>query len=220
MMNMPIRIVIVDAQQLFREGVAALLTQAGGFEVVGQAAKAGEVISVVETTQPHIVLTSFILQAQTGFDVARNVSEISSDIPIAMLVDEVTDILLMHILRSRVSGVIAKSDSSASLIAVIQTIVSKKEFGAPDHVIRRLPKVISHFEASKRSLSEREVVVLLLLAQGKPSREIAQILNISTKTIDSHREHIKLKLNIRGGAESYMHAARVLGVMQVTPSAA
>lgn len=199
------RIFIVDDHPLIRLSLRQLLDQQKGIEVVGEAGGAPEAISGIRQTQPHLVILDLTLRDGDGMDLLK---EISSQWPqIKLLVASMHNepIYVERAMRAGASGYVTKAQPAEELIAAVQTIFLGRLYINPelsDALMRRSFNRESDLKENPiNSLSDRELQVFDLLGGGKSTREIAEKLMLSVKTIETYRENIKQKLSLQNGNE-------------------
>ena len=189
------RIVLVDSQALFREGLKCLLQQ-NGFTVIGEAENARAAVSVIEETEPAIVLSDISFAVGTGMDLAATIKKSRPGIRLAFVTERDVDAYVLSSMRNGAEGYFLKQDGFSVLLEGIRKIAVGDTAYAPS-IASRLSKICRDFVSNPATLSDREIDVLRAYAEGKTTAEVAQSLGISPKTVDSYRSHIALKLNLR-----------------------
>jgi DNA-binding NarL/FixJ family response regulator len=199
------RIVIIDDHSLVRDGLAGLLTSQG-FTVAGSAATAGEGLELVRKERPDLAILDMSLAKADGLELIK---QIKTELPdLSMLVISMHDenIYAERVLRAGARGYVMKKEPSEKILAAIDQVLRGEIF-----VSDRLKQDMLAFSLTgKRSsetpgsfldlLSDREMQVFQLLGNGISTREVAERLHLSVKTIESYRENLKAKLNLPDGA--------------------
>lgn len=196
-MNVPARILIVDSQAIFRQGLRCLLSSTDGFIVVGEAADGRTAVHALEETRPDIVITDLALDLQTGFDVAGSALCMDPNVAPVVLAESAPDEYVFISMQRGIAGYFLKDDPFETLYEGLKTIARGETAYAPS-ISKRIPLICRNsFTQNGHKLSERELDVIRLYGSGKTTGQVADCLGISLKTVDSHRAHIALKLNIR-----------------------
>jgi len=202
-----IRVVIADDHVIFREATRALLER-DGFEVIGEAGDGETAISMVQKLLPDVVILDIGMPIINGLDAAK---AIARDVPgIYMIVLSVheEEVYMVEALRAGVHGYVLKSQSDDELSQSINAVSLGAIYLAPGISERVINNITSKMPMSSNELTVRERQVLEMVAQGKTTREIALVLHLSPKTIESHRGRIMQKLDIHHTAQLVSYAVR------------
>jgi len=209
-----IKVVIADDHTIVRKGLCALLQGEPDIEVVGEAENGREAIKVVETLSPDVVVMDIAMPGLNGLDTTRQLKKRFPKLKILILTMHDNEEYIFETLRAGASGYLIKRSAPTELIAAIQSVYRNESFLSP--AISK--KVIEGFvqsganalkeDAEDTQLTTREREVLQLIAEGNANREIARLLHISIKTVESHKAHIMEKLNLRTIAELTQYAIR------------
>lgn len=205
-------ILIVDDHQVVRLGLQALLSVEPDFEVVGQAATAGDAIGAAGRLHPQIVLMDLRLPDRSGVEACRDIKQRWPQIHVIMLTSYADDELVLEAINAGAEGYVLKKVEGGNLVEVIRTVARGE--AVLDSAITQ--KLLAHVRRSEqemsglafRSLSEREIEVLALLSEGKTNAEIAHILNLSEKTVGNHVSAILDKLGVTNRIEAATYAVR------------
>jgi DNA-binding NarL/FixJ family response regulator len=201
-----IKLVIADDHALFREGVRALLSAHGDFQVVGEAADGSEAIEQVKKLRPHILLLDVAMPGLGGLETTLELKKLAPEVKILILTQYADKEYLYRFLKAGVSGYVLKRAAGSDLVSAIKAVHQGGTFIHPDMA----PAVIEGYlaggapsgqEDPYESLTDREKQVFKLVAEGKTNKEIAEILSISVKTAMAHRAHVAEKLGIHNKAE-------------------
>jgi NarL family two-component system response regulator LiaR len=205
-----IRVLIVDDHAILREGVRSLLTLQKDLEVVGEAADGAEALSVVAEKHPDVVVMDIAMPGMDGIEATRRLKETSPQSKVLVLTQHDNKEYIFSVLQAGAAGYVLKRAGGAELIAGIRGVYEEGAY-LPPRVAR---EVVSHYvhppagEAGSPHISEREKEVLILIAEGKSNREIAEQLCLSVKTVMVHRGNIMEKLDIHSRTELVKYAIR------------
>ncbi|MCP4979320.1 MAG: response regulator transcription factor [Gammaproteobacteria bacterium] len=204
------RILIVDDHPLVRAGFAQLIGDCPDLEVCGEAADMAEALKQVETTSPDLAIIDLSLAGGSGLDLIDRIK--SRNKSILMLVASMHDETLYaeRVLAAGARGYINKQEAQDSIIRAIRQVLSGKVY-LSQHMTDRLLSGMVDSTGEKRdidSLSNRELQVFELIGEGVSSSQIAEQLNLSIKTIETHQAHIKKKLGLDSAHELNQRAIR------------
>ncbi|MEX2471978.1 MAG: response regulator transcription factor [Gemmatimonadota bacterium] len=197
-----IRVMIADDHTVVRQGIRNVLEQVDGLEVVGEAGDGDEALELARKLRPDVVLLDVTMPGRTGLEVTRELrsDEIESGILILSMHDDPEYVL--QAVRAGADGYVLKDVTPAELRKAIQTVHEGREYFA-ERVTHQLSVGLrAELEREQRkgrleSLTARETEVLVLVAEGLTNREIAEKLEISPRTVETHRERLMTKLRIR-----------------------
>lgn len=204
------RILIVDDHPLVRAGFAQLIGDCPDLEVCGEAADMAEALKQIEATSPDLAIIDLSLAGGSGLDLIERVRARNSDI--LMLVASMHDETLYaeRVLTAGARGYINKQEAQDSIIRAIRQVLSGKVYLSQNMTDRLLSGMVDA-TGEKRdidSLSNRELQVFELIGEGVPTGQIAEQLNLSVKTIETHQAHIKRKLGLGSAHELNQRAIR------------
>ncbi|MHC4551163.1 MAG: response regulator [Planctomycetota bacterium] len=209
---MATRILLVDDHEIMREGMSALLRKNGNFEVVGQAADGRKALTMVEEMQPDIVIMDIGMPNLNGIDATRQILSQNPKMKVMALSTHNEGTIVAKMIKAGATGYMLKESAFDELMDGLEVMLSGKTF-----LCTKISKVVFSDYVNiitnpkwvdGDGLSGREREVLQLVAEGHTTKEIAQMLHLSPKTIDSHREHIMEKLSIRNIAGLTKYAIR------------
>jgi DNA-binding NarL/FixJ family response regulator len=211
----PLRILVADDHDLMRRGIKTLLQTHAGWEICGEAQTGREAVSRTEELKPDIVVLDISMPDLNGIEAARRIRKASPDTEVLILSLHFSDQLIREIVEAGVRGYIVKSDSDRDLIVAVETLAKHKPFFTP----RATEVILSNFnntggtrvevpETVQDRLTSREREIVQLLAEGKSSKEVANSLNISVKTAETHRANIMRKLQLHTVSELVRYAVR------------
>ena len=203
-----IRVVLADDHALVRDGLRAVLAREPDIQVVGEAADGRAALGVVETAKPDVAVLDLSMPLLNGLDVARQlVARDGAPRPILMTM-HAEDRYVLHALRAGVRGYVLKKQAAADLVRAIRDVASGRVYLSPGVGAAVADAIRLGSPPPEERLTPREREVLQLVAEGKTTKEIAALLNISVKTADAHRTRLMQKLDIHNTAELVLYAVR------------
>ncbi|QWV94510.1 response regulator transcription factor [Geomonas oryzisoli] len=200
------KIILADDHALIRECLIAMLEKCPGLEIVAQAASGMEAVRLAYDLQPDLVLMDLVMPDGNGIEASRCILSAFPDMKVLVLSMYGDARSVRQALDAGARGFLVKSCPSDEIVEAIR-IVSDNGFYLSSHVQGVLEHELQT-AAGKLPLTSREEEVLVLMAQGKTSREIAVLLQISPKTVETHRMHLMKKLNLTSIASLTKYAIR------------
>jgi DNA-binding NarL/FixJ family response regulator len=206
------KVLLVDDHEIMREGMSALLRKYSEFEVVGQASDGRQAMDMTDQLKPDVVIMDIGMPNLNGIDATRQLLSMYPKLKIMALSTHSDGSVVAKMIRAGAVGYMLKESAFEELVEGLNTLMQGKTF-----LCKKISKVVfseyvgmvTNSKGMKGDgLTNREREVLQLVAEGKTTREIAETLKLSTKTIDSHREHIMEKLGIRNIAGLTKYAIR------------
>ncbi len=208
----PIRVAVVDDQELFRRGLTMLLTVEEDIEVVGEAGDGVAATELATTAVPDVILMDVRMPKRSGIEACLSIKEVAPSAKIIMLTvsDEEAD--LYEAVKNGASGYLLKDSSIDEVAQAIRVVADGQSLISPSMAI----KLLDEFKQMSRSdrqvpspkLTDRELEVLKLVAQGLNNREVAKRLFISENTVKNHVRNILEKLQLHSRMEAVMYAVR------------
>jgi DNA-binding NarL/FixJ family response regulator len=189
-------IIIVDDHRVFHHGISQALDATEEFRVTARAVTGAQAVSLAEKTVPDLILMDISMPDLNGMEATRRILAVNPDIRILALSMHTEKIYVKGMLDAGASGYVLKSCSFKELMTAIRSVLAGHMYVSPE--ITHL--LVSDSPDRLNRLSEREKQVLISIAEGRSSREIADTLNLSVKTIDIYRRNLKAKLGIQGVA--------------------
>jgi DNA-binding NarL/FixJ family response regulator len=217
---MAIRVLLVDDQALFREGLETLLSVHADIQVVGQASNGQEAVEVAAKVQPDVVLMDVRMPILNGVRATRRLKKALPQCRVIVLTTFDDDEYVFDALRAGAVGYLLKDVPSARLVEAIRAAARGESILEPSvaaKVIAEFTRVSSmvpsaQMEQLVEPLSERELEILALIARGASNREIADQLFIAEGTVKNHVTHILGKLDVRDRTQAALKA-RELGLL-------
>ena len=212
----PIRVLIADDHALVRAGIRALVEKIDGVVVVGEAGKGTEALDLVKQLKPNLMLLDITMPDGGGFEVLDQVTKKYPDIRVIVLTVHEAGEYAIRALREGAAGFLPKSAASTELEQAIQTVVRGEVYISPETSRKTLLEYGKG--VTKRdllaTLSPRQREVLRLIAEGRTTKQIAQVLEISVKTVETHRAQLMERLGIHDVAGLVRYAI-IVGLIEV-----
>jgi DNA-binding NarL/FixJ family response regulator len=209
----PVRVLVVDDQELFRRGLTMLLAVESGIEVVGEAGDGVEGTALAESAAPDVVLLDVRMPKRSGIEACLAIKESVPSAKIIMLTvsDEEAD--LYEAVKSGASGYLLKDSSIEEVAQAVRVVADGQSLISPSMAIKLIDEFKEMSKPEKTSgpglrLTERELDVLRLVAQGHSNKEIAARLYISENTVKNHVRNMLEKLQLHSRMEAVMYAVR------------
>ncbi len=208
-----IRVLLVDDHAILREGLRALLSRCNDMEVVGEAQDGLQALVKVGQLRPDVVLMDIAMPGMNGIEVTRHVAKEYPGTSVLILSQHEDEHYVLPVLRAGARGYVLKQAVSEELVAAIRTVYG----GAPFLSSSATGILLTGYcqqsrdkpEADDSNLTQREREVLRLVAEGRTSQEIADLLGLSKKTVMCHRANMYQKLGTHNRAELIRFAARL-----------
>ncbi|MEI6564889.1 MAG: response regulator transcription factor [bacterium] len=211
---MPIRIVLCDDHQIIREGIRSLLAKQSDMTVVGEGFNGRDAIQLVRDKKPDIIVLDIAMPEMNGTAAARRIFVDYPKVKILALSMHSDHHFVSEMLEAGASGYMLKDSAFSELVNAIRTILSGGLFVSPriaGNVLEEFTRRTNPGKNSTRKvveLSPREKEILQLIAEGSSTKEIAQKMCVSIKTIETHRQHIMNKINAHNVAALTKYAVR------------
>lgn len=200
-MNKPIRILLADDHPVVRAGISACLSRQSDLQVVGEAADGAAALAQARELKPDLVLMDIEMPELNGLAVTQALAKELPDVRVLILTMTDSPEIIMRVLEAGARGYILKDAPVEQLVKAIQTIVGGEAFFSPEVARAALNRIVQGpAENAPSQLTDRERDVLIQIAEGLSNKEIANHLNLGVRTVETHRERIMRKLNIRSVA--------------------
>lgn len=196
-----IRVLLVDDHVILRQGLAAMINEQPDLEVCGEADGVRSALEAIERQQPDVAVVDLSLKDGDGLELIKDIRRRWSEVAVVVLSMHDERIYAERSLRAGALGYVMKAVASRHVMAAIRAALGGETY-LSDEMLKTLPKSADSASAPAkgqsglRQLSDRELQVLRSIGNGMSSREIAEALFISVKTVEAHREHIKSKLEL------------------------
>lgn len=208
-----IRILLADDHKLIRGGLRLLVEQQSDLAVVGEANDGREAVSLAKSLKPDVVVMDIGMPSLNGVEAALQITQAIPDISVVMLSMHSDESYVLRALKSGAKGYLLKDSAESDLIKAVRAVADGKSFFSPavskvllDDYVRKLKR--SGAEDSYDLLTPREREILQLVAEGNSNKDVANLLNLSVYTVETHRSNIMEKLKLRGIPELILFAVR------------
>lgn len=214
-----IRVLLVDDHTILREGVRALFAGEPDIVVVGEAADGQEAVEKVETLLPDIVLMDMVMPRMNGLEATSHIKQRHPDVKVLILSMYDDDEYVQQVIQAGASGYVLKGMAADDLVLAIREVQAGSSFLNPAIAAKLIQDYVrrvrgDHGAAEEQPLTTREREVLKLIAEGNTNQEIADVLCLSRKTVESHRANIMRKLDLHDVTELVKYALRT-GLIQL-----
>jgi DNA-binding NarL/FixJ family response regulator len=209
-----LRILVADDHGLVRRGARALLHSRRGWRVVGEAANGREAVQKAIELKPDVAVVDIGMPELDGVEVTRQIREAVPDAKVLVLTMHDSDQMVRRALDAGACGYLLKSDLTDSLAKAVKAVSEGKRFLTPkvsEIVLEGFLKTRSQHQQGERAgarATPREIEIIRLLAEGKSNKEIATLLGITVRTVETHRAKIMLKLGLHSLAALIHYAIR------------
>ena len=201
------RIVVADDHAIVREGLKQLLGAAGDLEVVGEAADGHEVIKVVREKEFDVLLLDMSMPGKSGIELIKQVKSEKPKLRILVLTMHEEHQYAIRAIRAGASGYLTKESASRQLLEALRKVASGGAFISSEVAEQlALGAMPDATRAPHEALSDREFQIFRLIAGGKSISDIGEMLNLSVKTVSTHKGNILQKMNMAGTAELIRYA--------------
>lgn len=199
------RLFLVDDHPMIRHSLNQMLSQQDGLVVVGEAGGAIEAMSGIAQTNPQLVITDLTLAEGDGLDLIKNIRSQWPEIKILVASMHGDPTYAERAMRAGALGYITKDQPPNEIAEAVRTVLRKRIYVSPDLSNALMSRALQNDDGLAKSpidaLSDRELQVFELLGDGKSTREIAEKLSLSIKTIETYRDNIKQKLSLKNSNE-------------------
>jgi two-component system response regulator NreC len=208
-----VRILLADDHKVVRQGTRALLSAVPEWEIVGEADNGRDAVSLTAELKPDIVILDISMPELNGLDATRQIKKKSPETEVLIFTGQETEELVHDVFDSGARSYIMKTDAADHLIDAIKALSEHKHFFTSrisEIVVARYIQEKGTLEGApeKSRITDREREIVQLLAEGKSSKEIATILGISVRTVETHRAAIMKKLGLKSFSELIRYAVR------------
>ena len=201
---------VVDDHPLLRQGLAMMINREPDQVVCGEAEEAHAAMKAISASMPDILIADISLNGPDGLDLLKNLRLIYPDLPVLILSMHDESIYAERALRARANGYIMKQEATEKVLVAVRRILDGEIYLSG----RMSNKLLMQYMSGKTSetdsrlaaLSDRELEVFRMIGEGLGTRQIAEALHLSMKTVESYQAHLKEKLSLRTGRELMQHA--------------
>jgi DNA-binding NarL/FixJ family response regulator len=207
-----VRLLVVDDHEVVRRGLRALLQEQPGWQVIAEACDGREAVARSAEFKPQVAIMDIMMPLLNGLDAIKQMTRVSPRTKVLILTLHEEDSVIRKALAAGARGYICKADASRDLVAAVNALLSNKTFFTQkaaqmvlDGYLGKAPKA---GQPSELQITERQREIVQLLAEGKSSKEVANVLDLSVKTVETHRNNILRKLNCHSVSELVRYAIR------------
>ena len=207
-----LRILVADDHELMRRGVRALLEAEAGWKVVGEASNGQELLAKVQEAKPDVVVVDIGMPLLNGLEACRRIGKILPGTKVLILSMHDSEQMARAVLDAGARGYITKADAARDLVLAIEALRRNKTFftSRVDQMV--LESFLQEGDGKKKvsadKLTSRQREIVQLLAEGKTSKEVAVLLNVSVKTVETHRANIMRRLGCHSVSDLVVYAIR------------
>ncbi|MCL4501239.1 MAG: response regulator transcription factor [Deltaproteobacteria bacterium] len=212
-MAAPFSILLADDHTMFRRGVRRIIQSINDTEVVGEASDGFELLELLKKTSPHLVIMDISMPNLRGLEATREIKIISPAVKVLILTMHKDKEYLYHAFSAGAEGYLLKEDADSELISAIDTLRRGGTYISPllstqlaDLFMQKSRPNTEPMTSPGERLTTREREIIKLIAEGKSSKEMADLLFISSRTVQHHRANIMRKLNIKKTADLVKYA--------------
>jgi DNA-binding NarL/FixJ family response regulator len=213
------RILVLDDHPITRYGLTQLINHERDLLVCGEAATAQDALAIIKSVQPDLVLADLALPGRSGLEFVKDMQAQHPRVPVLVMSMHDESIYAERVLRAGGRGYIMKNEGGERLLEAIRRVFKGQVYVSQNVSAALLDVLTRHGahggEATPGVLSDREFEVFQLIGQGLSTRQIGRRLNLSVKTVGTHRQHIKEKLKVRTAPELIQQAVRWAAAQQL-----
>ncbi len=210
-----IKVFIVDDHPVFRDGLIRIVAQIPNLIVCGEAANATHAFDGITQLNPDLVLLDIGLPGKSGLELLQDVHAMKPELPVLVVSMHDETLYAERVLRAGGRGYIMKQEGPEKITQAVLKVLNGKVYTS-ECIAASILDTLSRPRSARSTstigkLTDRELEILLLIGQGKDTHQIANDLHISNKTVDTHRGHIKEKLDLKNGTKLIHYAVRWAG---------
>ncbi|HEX4770250.1 MAG TPA: response regulator transcription factor [Bryobacteraceae bacterium] len=208
-----IRILLADDHNVLRDGLRLLLERQADFQVVAEASDGRRALALAQEHAPDVAVVDIAMPEMNGIELTRRLAECPKPVPVVILSMHEDESYILGALNAGARGYLLKDSVKAEVVAAIRAAVQGHSYFS-----QKISRLLSedyfrdlsdkHKQDSLELLTDREREILQLIAEGKSNKEIANMLNVSAYTVETHRSHILHKLNLHTVPELILYAVR------------
>jgi DNA-binding NarL/FixJ family response regulator len=204
------RVFIVDDHPIVREGLAQMINREPDLAVCGDAPEMHEALQAIEVQKPDILIVDISLNGPDGLDLLKNIRAKDPSLPVLILSMHDESIYAERALRAGANGYIMKQEATERVLIALRRILNREIYVSDRVANKMLRRFVGGGNSIKGSpldaLSDRELEVLHLIGEGHGTRQIAEELHLSIKTVESYQSHLKEKLSLKNARELMQYA--------------
>ncbi len=202
------RILIADDHAVVRSGVRSVLEDHPGWSVVAEAANGRDAVAEAIATQPDVAVLDYALPLLNGIEATRQIRERVPSVEVLIFTMHDNEDLLREAFNVGARGYLLKSDAQQHLISAVQSLAAHKPFFTDSASQVLVANFVTKKGPIKQALTDREQTIVRMVAEGHSNKQIARLLNINIKTVETHRASVMRKLDVGSMAEVVRYAIR------------
>lgn len=205
------KVVLADDHRMIRQGLRVLLQGEADFEVVGEASDGREAVQLVKELSPDILIMDLHMPELNGIEATRQALDAGDNLKVIGLSAQADQQAAGELLRAGASGFVPKESAFEELIVAVRAVTAGKVYLSPTITrtfVEEYLRGSGELKSAFLVLSPREREVLQLLAEGNPTKQIARLLHVSVKTVETHRRNLMEKLGLDSVAALTKYAVR------------
>lgn len=202
-----LRLLIADDHEIFRAGLRSLLEVQAGWRIVAEAANGREAVAKAVETRPNVALLDIGMPVLNGLEASRQIVQGSPGTKIVILTVHDEDVLIKKVLGCGARGYVLKTDAARDLVNAVRAVQSDNTFYTAK-VSEVMLDGFRSLHSSTSRLTTRQREITQLLAEGRSTREVADLLHVSIKTAETHRANIMRRLSCHSVSELVRYALR------------
>ncbi len=212
-MSDSVRILVADDHGIVRQGLRSVLSRDPSFEIVGEAGNGREAVSLAQALRPNVIIMDIAMPEISGIEATAQVRQSNPETQIVILSMHSDETYLLRALDAGAKGYLLKDSAEGDLVRAVHCVCRNRPFFSPEIAEMLLE---DHMQALQQKglqdsydlLTDREKQVLSLIAHGKSNHEVANALNVSTNTVETHRTTFMKKLNLHSTAAIVLYGIR------------
>lgn len=208
------KVFVVDDHPIVREGIGQLINRQPDLTVCGEAEEAHAALHALETLKPDVLIVDISLNGPDGIELLKSIRARDAGLPVLILSMHDEALYAERALRAGANGYIMKQEATEKVLVAIRRILHREVYVSDRIAKDMLQQFVGGSPVAKRSplagLSDRELEVLRLIGEGHGTRQIAEELHLSIKTVESYQAHLKDKLSLRNARELVQYAVQCL----------
>lgn len=210
-MTKKIRIILADDHRIFRDGMKALLNENTDIQLIGESSDGNELMELLRSNQTDLVILDISMPGLSGIELTKLILNLYPEIRIMILSMHTNEEFVMNAIHAGAKAYLPKDTSKAELFEAIQSLMAGGEYyskSVSENFMKSFIKKsrTDHNLLVNEELTLREIEILKLVATGISHKEVAEMLFISPKTVDAHKNHIMQKLKLKNTAELVLYA--------------
>jgi DNA-binding NarL/FixJ family response regulator len=207
------KVLVVDDHPIVREGLAQMINREPDLSVCGDASHMQKAVQLMEALKPDILLVDISLDGPDGLELLKHIRAQDPGLPVLILSMHDESIYAERALRAGANGYIMKQEATDSVLDALRRILNREVYVSPRIANKMLQQFVGTTGTERRhssvdDLSDRELEVLRLIGAGHGTRQIAEQLHLSVKTVETYQAHLKEKLGLRNSRELVQYATR------------